>query len=268
MTSYPTDSLFPNKRTGIIPALDISLVYDNPRFEHVVTSTADIPGVIGYKLSGLYSIRRGLEETVSTLTNAIDSLNKNLSRRHKKILDYQKLGGDGGTFMKGMIKDIYDLVDGIIIFPWAGPLGQKAVVEEIRKNNKVPIAGGKVTFIGAPESEGGHIPESAITRMYLNSILLDVPNFVLPASRPEDCQQYKSVLGKMAKEADLNLSFYPTGLGKDQQGGDLIKTYDILHPINTYFILGREVAESPNPRETATRLTEALLQHDKELVKS
>ena len=265
MPPFPTDILFPNDRTGIIPALDVSLLYDKPKFEKIVTGTADIPGVLGYKLSGLYSLRKGLEETVQTLGEAVDSLNKSLSGKHKKILDYQKLGSDGGAFMTGLVRDIHDLVDAIIIFPFTGPFGQKAVIEEIRKYKKVPIAGGKVTFVGAPESEGGYIPDSVIPRMYLNSVLANVPNYVFPASRPADCTPYKALLQKMLKEVGLEPNFFPTGLGKDKQGGDLIETMGILYP-NVYFIIGREISNAPDPGEAARRLAEAALQHDKKLL--
>ncbi|HKZ45467.1 MAG TPA: hypothetical protein VJ343_02065 [archaeon] len=269
MPSFTTDALFSNDiRTGIIPALDISLVTEKSKFQNVVRSTADVDGVLGYKLSGLYSLRKGLETTAQTLNEAIDSLNKNLSGRHKKILDYQKFGSDGGAFMKGLVRDNHELVDAFIYFPFTGPMGQKAIIEEIRKYKKVPIAGGKVTFVGAPESEGGYIPDSVINRMYLNSVLLDVPNYVFPASRPDDCQFYKGLLEKLLKEIGQKPNFFPTGLGK--QGGDLIKAMDILSPSNSpsnvYFIVGREISEAPDPREAARKLAEVALQHDTELL--
>ena len=238
MHSFETDILFPSDvRTGIIPALDINPYSEREKFERVVTGTADVLGVIGYKFGGLRSLRKGLEYSVQTFQKTVDSLNAQLSKKHKKIFDYQKLGADGEKFMRDMIKDNHDLVDAFIYFPFTGPFGQVGIIEEIREHFKTPIAGGPVTFVGSPESEGGYIPQSANIRMFVNSVLANVPNYVFPASRPEDCELYKPSLVKFLKERGLKPNFFPTGLGKDKQGGDLIKTLDILHPFNTYFIM-------------------------------
>ena len=104
-----TDGLF-HLKYGIIPACDIESLSE---LEKLVELTANIEGIVGYKIGFSLGLRYGLPTVVDTIEKYTDL---------PIIYDHQKAGTDipqmGNNFAK-VCKNCG--VNGVIIFPQAGP---------------------------------------------------------------------------------------------------------------------------------------------------
>ena len=230
---------------GIIPALDES----NPkRIERIVSSTFDIEGIVAYKVSGRLALRKGLEATVEAVKQYTEK---------PIILDYQKAGTDVPMMEKLLVESNHDLIDAIILFPESGRASQRALIEAAQEHGVLPIAGGHMTHPEYIEEEGGYIPERNVAEMYLNSALLGVNHFIVPANKCDVIEKYKTLLAEVLSEQDMEPVFAGPGIGR--QGGDVRAAADACEPYAFYGIVGSAIRKAEDMEQAATKLCEEIL---------
>ncbi|WP_322516117.1 hypothetical protein SR870_00570 [Rhodopseudomonas palustris] len=155
---------------GIVPALDID---SHEQLEFVVRETSKREGVAGYKL-GLTSVMRfGLKESMRRLRDLTDL---------PILYDHQKAGPDMPDMAvkyTAMCKDAD--VDGLILFPVAGPTAVDGFVGEAIRANIVAVVGGEIPVPDYGVSGGGYMLDDALDRILVRAVANKADHFVLPA---------------------------------------------------------------------------------------
>ncbi|MGX9429589.1 MULTISPECIES: orotidine 5'-phosphate decarboxylase / HUMPS family protein [Bradyrhizobium] len=155
---------------GIVPALDID---SHDQLEQVVRETSNREGVAGYKL-GLTSVMRfGLKESMRRLRDLTDL---------PILYDHQKAGPDMpdmATKYTAMCKDAD--VDGLILFPVAGPTAVDGFVGAAIRAGIVPVVGGEIPVPDYGVSGGGYMLDDALDRILARAVTNKANHFVLPA---------------------------------------------------------------------------------------
>lgn len=224
-----------NSKYGIVVALDESNLQ---KIGKIVEKTHDLKGVVGYKISGRFSIINGLKPVVSII------------RKHTEkpiILDYQKAGTDVPFIEKLFVDRIFSLIDGLIFFPFSGIKTQEALIEECINKKIVPMAGGFMTHDSFVEEEGGYIPMKNIEKMYINSAKLGVKHFIVPGNKPKIMKKIKNMIVKFVEP-----TFLGPGIGK--QGGNISSAIEAVYPHNFYAIVGRSITTARNPIQAVNKI--------------
>lgn len=159
---------------GIVVACDVPSLDD---LEQLVHATGSLPEVTGFKLGFSLALRYGLPHVVSRM-RAVTT--KTI------VYDHQKAGTDipqtGSSFAEVCAES---QVDGVIIFPHAGPATLEAWVKALCQHKLTPIVGAVMTHPHFLTSEGGYIGDDAARDVYHVALAQGVQHFVLPATRPE-----------------------------------------------------------------------------------
>ena len=155
---------------GIVPALDID---SHEHLERVVRETSKREGVAGYKLGLTSVLHFGLRESVRRLRDLTDL---------PIIYDHQKAGPD----MPDMAKKYTALckeadVDGLILFPVAGPTAVDSFVGEAIRADLTPFVGGEIPVPDYGVSGGGYMLDDALDRILVRAVQNKSDHFVLPA---------------------------------------------------------------------------------------
>ena len=155
---------------GIVPALDID---SHEHLERVVRETSKREGVAGYKLGLTSVLHFGLGESVRRLRDLTDL---------PVIYDHQKAGPD----MPDMAKKYTALckeadVDGLILFPVAGPTAVDQFVGESIRADLTPFVGGEIPVPDYGVSGGGYMLDDALDRILVRATQNKCDHFVLPA---------------------------------------------------------------------------------------
>jgi len=192
---------------SVIPACDVETL---EKLDEIVTSTADIDEIGGYKVGFELGYGYGLSNVVRTIRNHSDK---------PIIMDHQKAGTDipatGLNFARVCKKSG---VDTVIIFPQAGPETERSWIYHALDHGLNVIVGGRMTHPAYAVSEGGFITDEGALEMYRIAARIGITNFVAPGNKPEVIQQVRKVI-----EAEgINPIFYGPGLGIGQ-GGDTAK---------------------------------------------
>lgn len=101
--------------------------------------------------------------------------------------------------------------------------------------------------------DGGYIEDDAPKRMYLDAAKLGVEYFVIPGTKVDKMKEYCLLLEKIIKPKFL----FP-GIGKEYQGGDILKAFKAVSSLSSYAIVGRAIYAAKNIREAAKRLCEVV----------
>jgi len=232
-----------NLKYGIIPACDLKTIDD---LEKLVEFTCNIEGIVGYKIGAILGLKYSLKTIVDRISSHTDL---------PIIYDHQKLGTDipeiCGVDMLEVCKDAG--VDAVIIFPQSGYETLKSTVEGCVKLDLVPIVGGEMTHKNYLVKDGGYIANNAPKRMYLDAAKLGVEYFVIPGTKVDKMKEYRLLLEKIIKPKFL----FP-GIGKEYQGGDILKAFEAVSSLSSYAIVGRAIYAAKNIREAAKRLCEVV----------
>jgi orotidine-5'-phosphate decarboxylase len=241
---------------GIVVACDVKNL---DKLEKLIKMTCGVDGIVGYKIGAILALKYGLSDVVKKIS----------SHTNLPILyDHQKLGTDipeisGGEILK-VCKEAG--IDAVIIFPEGGPETLKSTISgsddpKLRETVKgcfghglVPIVGGEMTHKKYLVSEGGYISDDAPQRIYVDSARLGVEYFVIPGTKLDKMKNYCTLLEKIVKP-----NFLFPGIGKDYQGGDITAAFKVVHPHNSYAIVGREIYMAKEPRSVARKLGEIAL---------
>jgi len=227
---------------GVVPALDID---SHQQFELVVKSTTKVKGVVGYKLGLTTVMRFGLEESMRRLRDLTDL---------PVLYDHQKAGPD----MPDMAKKFTAMcqqagVDGLILFPVAGPTAVDGFVGEAVKAGIAPVVGGEIPVSDYCVSGGGYMIDDALDRILARAAAAQADHFVLPA---HDVTKVKRWCGWISANV-ANAAVFLTGFGS--LGGTIEGAFAAAGKCERrYAIVGRLITQSSDPGAAATKLYEQM----------
>jgi orotidine-5'-phosphate decarboxylase len=222
---------------GILPALDMEGLDEMRR---VVERTSRVDGVIGFKVGLTAVLRLGLAGAVKHLRSATDL---------PLIYDHQKAGPDVPDMAKKFATTCRAAgVDGVILFPVAGPTAVREFVGRALENQLLPVVGGDLPLPDYNLAGGGFIADDALERIFALALGLGATSFVVPANNPAKVARHAAAL--TAKRARPSL-FLP-GIGA--LGGSIAATFGAAPGCNLYAVVGRAIYDAPDPLEAAKRL--------------
>ncbi len=228
---------------GIIVSCDVK---SKEELKSLVISTADIKGIVGYKLGFMLGLRFGLPDVVSLIKDESDL---------PVVYDYQKAGTDipeMGENFAWVMKE--SKVDSAIIFPQAGPKTHEAFVIALKKSGVVPMVGGEMTHPGFLAKDGGYIRNDAPGDIYALASRLGVEYFIVPGNKPESMKKYAESL------ASVNPKFCMPGIGR--QGGDIANAFEACGGFDAYAIIGTAIAKAGNIKEAAKKFCKEALEFE------
>ena len=222
---------------GLMPTLDTSDIKTLGRILRAVKQNMDTGD------SRVTAIKLGLVPIINPGLVFMTGLMKALEMDDVDIVvDFQKLGNDVEAILKLLVQlmDI-DQVKAIITFPFAGMPALRAVVDECRGIDKVPILGTELTVDGFYVSQGGMIADGACEVFLANAITeLGLRNFVFPGNKPARAKVYNGVCANLIG-AGKYCAISP-GFGKDFQRGNVEIIDEILGPVPWQAVLGKEIS--------------------------
>ncbi|MBW2989572.1 orotidine 5'-phosphate decarboxylase [Candidatus Woesearchaeota archaeon] len=225
-------------KKSIIPSCDVSNL---KLLDKLVRETCDVQGVSAYKVGFELVIPWGIKEVIKTI------------RKRTKlpiIYDHQKAATDipemGERFMQS-IKG----VDGVILFPMAGPVTEEKWIKAAFKAKLHVIVGGEMTHKSYMERAGGFILNMAPKQMFKIAANLGVRDFVVPGNKPFMIKEYKRFLESFG----IKPVFYSPGL--IAQGGSLTDGAKAAGD-NWHAIVGRALYNAKNIKKAAEKMVEAL----------
>jgi orotidine-5'-phosphate decarboxylase len=181
-------------KPGVIVACDVDSL---EALRELVIKTCAVPGIIGYKLGAIIGLL-GLKQAVDIIREyCTDTL---------IIYDHQKLGNDipdMGRKYAAMFAQAG--VDAAIIFPFAGPVTHKTMIEALREVGVVPIVGGDMTHEGFSAEDDGYLARDASKRIYTLAAELGVTNYVLPGNKLKQAKYYLGLLNELVGEGNFTV---------------------------------------------------------------
>lgn len=227
---------------GIVPALDIET---QEKFDAVVKATSGVPGVAGYKLGLTSVLRHGLKESMRRVRDLTDL---------PILYDHQKAGPD----MPDMAKKFTALcaeaeVDGLILFPVAGPTAVDGFVGEALKAGIAPVVGGEIPVADYGVSGGGYLLDNALDLILARAAEGGADHFVLPAHDTAKVTRWSRWIAANVKDPLVFL----TGFGS--LGGTVEGAFAAAKDCPRRFaIVGRLITEANDPAGAATALYEKM----------
>ena len=228
--------------TGIVPALDIDSLED---LDRVVRATSGVEGVAGYKLGLTTVLRLGLAGAMRRLRN-LTTL--------PILYDHQKAGPDMPDMAKKFTAMCREAgVDGVILFPVAGPTAVDAFVGEAVRAGLFPVVGGEIPVPDYGVSGGGYMLDDALDRILARAVDNKARHFVLPAHDPKKIARWSQWIAKAVEDPVLFL----TGFGP--LGGTIEQAFTAARPCSKRFaIVGRLITGAAKPDEAARKLFEEM----------
>lgn len=229
-------------RQGVIPALDAETVDENRR---VVEATTDVDGIVAYKMGLSMVLDRGLAGAVDALRQVTDL---------PLIYDHQKAGcdiPDMGPKFAALCKKAG--VDGLILFPVAGPLAVDGFVGGSLQNGLMPIVGGDLPFPTYNASGGGYVVDDSLSMIFERSVRVGCDHFVIPGN---DGKKIAEHAARLVEAVDEPWLFIP-GIGA--LGGSIAEAFKPAEGCRRFAIIGRGIYGAADPTEAAkTFASEAL----------
>ncbi|MEM2909043.1 MAG: orotidine 5'-phosphate decarboxylase / HUMPS family protein [Candidatus Bilamarchaeaceae archaeon] len=227
------------RERSIVIACDVNLKL----YERILKETAGMETVGGYKLGFYLALRYGLPKLVKLARKYTDK---------PLIYDHQKAATDipdTGEKFAEVCKNAG--VDGVILFPHAGPETEKEWIDAAKRFGLGVIVGGLMTHKGYLKSDGGYIDDDAVRSMYLNAAKQGVNEFVVPGNKPDKIAEIKNMLETEGVEP----VFYAPGF--IAQGGKISDAAKIAGK-SWHAIVGRAVYEAKDIKNAVKELGAAL----------
>lgn len=224
---------------GIIVALDADTV---DACKRTVEATTKVEGVVGYKLGMTTALRLGLAETVRQFRSHTDL---------PLLYDHQKAG-----------PDVFDMaakyaalcaeakVDGLILFPLAGPRAVEGFVSETLKAGILPLVGGDLPFPDFNVSGGGYVADDALERIIDKAADCGAHHFVVPGNTTDKLRHHAERL-KTKLRAPV---FVVPGIGP--LGGKIGELVAAGNGCSVYGVVGRAVYGAPDQAAAARALVD------------
>ena len=227
---------------GVLIALDMESLDEMRR---VVEATTRIEGIVGYKVGLTAALRLGLAGAVRHLRAVTD---------RPLVYDHQKAGPDVPEMAAKFASTCREAgVDGLILFPIAGP---RAVVEfagNAYKQRLMPIVGGDLPFPDYNASGGGYVIDDALDRIFRKAVEIGVDHFVIPGNTPDKVRHH----ARWLLEALERPALFVPGIGA--LGGSIADTFAAAPGCRVYAVVGRAIYAAADPARAARELaTEAL----------
>lgn len=234
-----------DRAVGLIPALDMESL---DAFDRVVETTSKVDGVVGYKLGLTTVLRLGLFEAVRRIRALTDLA---------VIYDHQKAGPDmpdmGPKFV-ALCREAK--VDGLILFPVAGPKAISTFVGGAVKAGLFPVVGGEIPVPDYTVGGGGFVADDALDRIVRLSAEVGARHFVLPANDPETVARRAAWILEHVTQPVVVL----TGFGP--LGGDVGSAFKAAAGCPTRLaVMGRNVYAAADPAEAAKRIVGEMERH-------
>ena len=224
---------------GIVIALDADTVDESKR---VVELTTGIDGVAGYKFGLTLVLRLGLAETVRQLRSATDL---------PLLYDHQKAGPDVPDMATKFCAICHDAgVDGLILFPTAGPRAVDGFAGEAILRRMLPIVGGDLPLADYNAGGGGYVVDKALDMIFERPLALGADHFVVPGNTTAKLTYHASRL-----KARLEMpTFLVPGIGPlGGTFGDVVKA---AAGARVFGVVGRAVYAARDPADAARRLVD------------
>lgn len=227
---------------GIVPALDL----DQPdAVKRVVEQTTGIEGVVAYKLGLTMTLRLGLAAAVRELRSVTDL---------PIFYDHQKAGPDVGDMAEKFSATTAEAgVDGLVLFPLAGPRAVDAFVGGAIAHGLVPLVGGDLPLADYNASGGGYVVDDALDLIFERAIAKGADHFIVPG---RDEAKVRHHAGRLAERVEAPSLFIP-GIGA--LGGSIETAFAAAEGCRAYAIVGRGVYAGDDPARAARDLAEQAL---------
>ncbi len=222
---------------GIVPALDMESLDEMRR---VVEQTSRVEGIVGFKVGLTAVLQLGLGQAIRQLRGATDL---------PLIYDHQKAGPDVPDMAAKFCATCRAAgVDGLILFPVAGPRAVREFVGHALKNDILPVVGGDLPLPDYNVAGGGFIADDALDRIFALAIEIGATSFVVPANKPAKVKHHADALkAKLARP-----SLFMPGIGA--LGGSIGETFSQAPGCQLYAVVGRAIYGAPDALEAAKRL--------------
>ncbi|GAC1552843.1 MAG: hypothetical protein NVS2B5_10800 [Beijerinckiaceae bacterium] len=223
---------------GVVPALDVE---SHDQFEFVVRSTSGVTGVVGYKLGLTTVMRFGLAESMQRLRRLTDL---------PVLYDHQKAGPDMPDMAKKYTAMCVEArVDGLILFPVAGPTAVDAFVGEAIARGVTPVVGGEIPVADYCVSGGGYVIDDALDRILERAVAAGADSFVLPARDTAKIARWSNWIAANVPNAKV----FITGIGS--LGGTIEDAFGAAGACkNRFAIVGRLITGAKDPGDAAKKL--------------
>ena len=219
------------RNNGIIIACDVETIEE---LRSLVEIARDSSVVVGYKVGFSLALRFGLPTVVTEV--------KDLTAA-PVIYDHQKAGTDIPQMGQPFAACCADSgVDGVIVFPQAGPETMRSFLQAIGERGMTPIVGGVMTHPKYLQSDGGYLADTAPESIYATGLELGVSHFVLPGNKPEMMQRYAAGVFAAAHTVSLLMP----GIGR--QGGKVAEAFRAARPHRSYAIVGTTIYGAADPQ--------------------
>jgi orotidine-5'-phosphate decarboxylase len=226
-----------NRTHGVIPACDVETL---DALRRLIDATAAADGIVGYKLGLTGVLQLGLAGVVE------------LVREHTHlplVYDHQKAGPDIPDMAAKFSRLCREAgVQGLILFPLAGPTAVQSFVGGSLEQGLVPIVGGALPLPDYLASGGGFVADDGPERIFHQAAALGADHFVVPAS---DARVVRRYVGQL-RERVARPSLVMPGIGA--LGGSIGAAFAEVAGCSAYAIVGRAIYRSPDPAEAARRL--------------
>jgi orotidine-5'-phosphate decarboxylase len=224
-------------RCGVVIALDTDTVEEA---ERVIAQTTDVEGVAGYKVGLTVVLRLGLADAIRTLRGAT---------RLPLIYDHQKAGPDVPDMaVKFSATCRAAGVDGLILFPIAGPRAVAGFAGEALRQRLLPVVGGDLPFPDYNAAGGGYVIDNALDLIFAKSLELGVDHFVVPVNTPAKLIHHAVWL---RSRIDVPTFLVP-GIGP--LGGTLPDAVRAAPGCRVFGVVGRAIYAAKDPGEAARRI--------------
>lgn len=219
---------------GIMPALDVESL---DTAKSLIEATTDVEGVVAYKLGLTLTLSLGLQKAVSELRSCT---------KLPILYDHQKAGPDVPD-MAGKFATVCKEsgVDGLILFPLAGPRAVDRFVGEAINNGLLPVVGGDLPLEDYNARGGGYVVNNSLDLIFDRSIAAGATHFIVPGNNAKKVRHH----AKRLPERVSNPSIFIPGIGP--LGGTIKDSFTVAKGCNAYAVIGRAIYGAKDPAEAA-----------------
>jgi orotidine-5'-phosphate decarboxylase len=208
-------------------------------------------GVVGYKIGFSLALRYGLRQTAETIRSATDL---------PVIYDHQKGGTDVPQMGEPFARCCSEAgINGVIIFPHAGPETMRAFVDAVKSHSMVPIVGVVMTHARYLSSQGGFINDDAPSKICSQALDMGVKHFVLPGNKLEYLQRYSK---EISSKTSAKISALMPGIGA--QGGHIRLAFESTNLACQYAIIGSAIYASAEPTKALEEFANQVLEYGRD----
>ena len=226
---------------GVVPSLDSDSVEATL---NVIKQTCNVPGITEYKLGG-GPLRMALDEMMKRIRDITDL---------PILYDHQKAGMDMPDNAKPYVERCREAgVDGLLLFPVAGPEAVRQFVGRTIEAGMIPVAGGDILLSDYAISDGGFVADDAWERIVEIAGGIGGRHFVMPAKRDKVETRTRWLCEIVDQPVIYIVGFGPLG-GRVDEAFAAAKGAPALRAI-----VGRSICAQPDPGEAARRFVDEVM---------